>query len=141
VYIRYFWQENGREITEYTVTYGVYIRFWPTHILSRFLVCPCPLSRLSLMLDYLHTSLCVIVIVCVCVCVVCVCVWLLLFSFPILPRTMAVCACVCGELTPTHTRKHMDARVEKRAHAYMHRWMSCFLTSALSHTFSTLPPS
>jgi len=26
VYIRYF----GREITKYTVIYGVYIRFWPT---------------------------------------------------------------------------------------------------------------
>ena len=30
VYIRYFCGIFGREITKYTVIYGVYIRFWPT---------------------------------------------------------------------------------------------------------------
>jgi hypothetical protein len=30
VYIRYKYNSFGREITKYTVIYGVYIRFWPT---------------------------------------------------------------------------------------------------------------
>ena len=30
IYIRCIFDIYGREITEYTVIYGVYIRFWPT---------------------------------------------------------------------------------------------------------------
>jgi hypothetical protein len=35
IYIRCIYGVFGREITKYTVIYGVYIRFWPTlHILD-----------------------------------------------------------------------------------------------------------
>jgi hypothetical protein len=30
IYIRFIYGIFGREITKYTVMYGVYIRFWPT---------------------------------------------------------------------------------------------------------------
>jgi hypothetical protein len=30
IYIRFIFGDFGREITKYTVIYGVHIRFWPT---------------------------------------------------------------------------------------------------------------
>jgi len=43
IYIRFIYGIFGREITKYTVIYGVYIQFWPTlHINALSLVAPYP---------------------------------------------------------------------------------------------------
>jgi len=58
IYIRGIYGIFGREITKYTVIYGVYIRFWPT--LKR--------GAASLQTD-MHLNRIKIACVCVCVCV------------------------------------------------------------------------
>jgi len=52
VYIRYV----CREITKYTVIYGVYIRFWPTlHIELNHMLAACLLSTTSFLHTHTHT--------------------------------------------------------------------------------------
>ena len=36
IYIRFTYGIFGREVTKYTVIYGVYIRFWPTLKISYY---------------------------------------------------------------------------------------------------------
>jgi hypothetical protein len=42
MYIRCIYVIFGRQIPKYTVIYGVYIRFWPTLLISVTLLLPCP---------------------------------------------------------------------------------------------------
>ena len=44
IYIRCIYGNFGREITKYTVIYGVYIRFWPILHISHF---PCAKGTLT----------------------------------------------------------------------------------------------
>jgi hypothetical protein len=39
IYIRCIYGNFGREITEYTVMYGVYVRFWPNQLMCDMCVC------------------------------------------------------------------------------------------------------
>jgi hypothetical protein len=67
----YIYDFFGREITRYTVIYGVYIRFWPTlHMCLLYVWCAHD-TRVSV---FMHVCVCMCVYVPACVCV-CKCVW------------------------------------------------------------------
>ena len=86
IYIQCIYGIFGREITRYTVIYGVCIRFWPTLYISNVCSVSCQYQCQGRKWSFAKYCVCVVcvcarVVVCVCV-FVCVCV--------------CVCVCACG---------------------------------------------
>jgi len=57
MYIRCIYSIFGREITEYAVIYGVYIRFWPTLLILLSTIFPQLLASISNCKDKLKNAL------------------------------------------------------------------------------------